>query len=215
MVTLRASEKTNFFRQHFINHLEKGTNTTYCYVIANRWIAFRLDILCCVFISFVSFFLVTMKGEIDSSWLVMSLSLACDIVFLFSISFRMFAEIDNYMASSKRMIEYTKVEQEDELERPGDADLEKRMWPFYGKIEFEETSMRYRKELDPSLNNLTFKVQPGMLIGLVGMTGSGKSSIMQALFRLTELQNGRISIDGIDIKTVGLHLLRKSISFIP
>ena len=89
------------------------------------------------------------------------------------------------------------------------------MWPFYGKIEFEETSMRYRKELDPSLNNLTFKVQPGMLIGLVGMTGSGKSSIMQALFRLTELQNGRISIDGIDIKTVGLHLLRKSISFIP
>lgn len=54
-----------------------------------------------------------------------------------------------------------------------------------------------------------------MLIGIVGRTGSGKSSILQTLFRLVELNYGKTVIDGVDIKTVGLHLLRKSIAYIP
>ena len=47
--------------------------------------------------------------------------------------------------------------------------------------------MRYRKELEPSILELSFKAQGGMLIGIVGRTGSGKSSILQTLFRLVEL----------------------------
>ena len=91
--TLRASNKTEFFRQEFMNNLQIGTNTTFCYVIANRWISIRLDILCCIFLSFVCFFVVLMKGEYEASWLVMSLQVATDAIFLFSISFRMYAEI--------------------------------------------------------------------------------------------------------------------------
>ena len=75
--------------------------------------------------------------------------------------------------------------------------------------------MRYRRELDPSIRNLSFNVQGGMLIGIVGRTGSGKSSILQTLYRLVELQIGKTFIDGVDIKTVGLHILRKSIAYIP
>ena len=65
------------------------------------------------------------------------------------------------------------------------------------------------------IKNLSFKAKAGMLIGIVGNHGSGKSSILYALFRLFELENGRTSIDGIDIRQVGLHKLRKSIAFIP
>ena len=113
------------------------------------------------------------------------------------------------------MVEYTNIEEEDELEKPGDAELERRMWPTAGKIEFEEVTMRYSSELEPSIDNLSFKAQAGMLIGIVGKSGSGKSSILHALFRLIELENGRITIDGVDISTVGLHTLRKSIAYIP
>ncbi len=54
-----------------------------------------------------------------------------------------------------------------------------------------------------------------MKVGIVGRTGAGKSSILQALFRLVEIEEGSIKIDNIDIRHVGLHALRKNIAFIP
>ena len=75
--------------------------------------------------------------------------------------------------------------------------------------------MRYRKSLEPSLKSLSFKAESGMKIGIVGRTGAGKSSILQTLFRLTDIEEGSITIDGISIDSIGLHLLRKSIGYIP
>ena len=75
--------------------------------------------------------------------------------------------------------------------------------------------MKYRETLEPSIKNLNFTIQPKMKVGIVGRTGSGKSSILQALFRLCELSEGEIIIDGQNIKDVGLHALRKGIAFIP
>lgn len=88
-------------------------------------------------------------------------------------------------------------------------------WPQKGKVEFESATMRYRDTLEPSLRELSFTVNPRMKVGIVGRTGAGKSSILQALFRLVELSEGRILIDGVDIKTLGLHILRKGIAYIP
>lgn len=75
--------------------------------------------------------------------------------------------------------------------------------------------MRYRDGLEPSIRNLTMHVQPKMKVGIVGRTGAGKSSILQALFRLSELEKGFIKIDGVDITDVGLHALRANIAYIP
>jgi ATP-binding cassette, subfamily C (CFTR/MRP), member 4 len=75
--------------------------------------------------------------------------------------------------------------------------------------------MRYREGLEPSIRNMNFIVQAGMKVGIVGRTGAGKSSILQALFRLVELSEGTIEIDGVDTKKMGLHMLRSHIAFIP
>ena len=69
--------------------------------------------------------------------------------------------------------------------------------------------------MEPSINELSVKVEPGMKVGIVGRTGAGKSSILQALFRLSEADSGSITIDGVDITDIGLHLLRKNIAYIP
>lgn len=75
--------------------------------------------------------------------------------------------------------------------------------------------MTYRPELPPAIKNLSFQIEAGMKVGIVGRTGSGKSSILQTLFRLVDLNEGVIKIDGQEITASGLHLLRKQIAFIP
>jgi len=82
-------------------------------------------------------------------------------------------------------------------------------------MEFNNVTMRYRRGLEPSIRDLSMHVQARMKVGIVGRTGAGKSSILQALFRLSELEEGSIIIDGVDVKDVGLHALRSNIAFIP
>lgn len=90
-----------------------------------------------------------------------------------------------------------------------------RQWPTAGSVLFDGVVMRYRETLDPVLKGVTFSAQPGQKIGIVGRTGAGKSSIMLCLFRIEEIEAGRIVIDGVDIASLGLHRLRRSISIIP
>ncbi len=65
------------------------------------------------------------------------------------------------------------------------------------------------------LKDITFKIKGGEKIGVVGRTGAGKSSLIQVLFRMTEISKGSITIDDVSIKDVGLQFLRSSIAIIP
>ncbi|KNC81099.1 hypothetical protein SARC_06560 [Sphaeroforma arctica JP610] len=76
--------------------------------------------------------------------------------------------------------------------------------------------MRYRPELPLSLRGLSVTIQPREHIGVVGRTGAGKSTIATVLFRLVEVSNGVIEIDGIDVSTLGLDDLRgRGVCIIP
>lgn len=86
-------------------------------------------------------------------------------------------------------------------------------WPNQGQINFQNVSLSYTEEKQ-SLKNLTFEIKSQEKIGIVGRTGAGKSSIITSFLRLVE-PNGTILIDGVDIKKIGLHDLRKNISIIP
>ena len=75
--------------------------------------------------------------------------------------------------------------------------------------------MRYRKSLPPVLNGVSMHIKGGERVGIVGRTGSGKSSLMNTLFRLVELSAGSVTIDGIDISTIALDDLRSRLAIIP
>jgi ABC-type multidrug transport system fused ATPase/permease subunit len=76
--------------------------------------------------------------------------------------------------------------------------------------------MKYRKNLDPVLTNINFKINGGEKVGIVGRTGAGKSSIIQALFRMVVAEPGsEIYVGGSDAQQMGLHSLRRNLSIIP
>lgn len=118
------------------------------------------------------------------------------------------------MVSVERMSEFSNSEMEAELQRPKDSELET-TWPAQGNIMVESVSTRYRSSLPLAIQNVSFQIQGGARVGVVGRTGSGKSTLTQLFFRLLEAEKGRICIDGMDIAEIGLHRLRTSISIIP
>jgi ATP-binding cassette subfamily C (CFTR/MRP) protein 4 len=100
LVTLRAYDKMRYFKQDFNNNLEKCANVTFCYIGANRWLGVRLDMICVLFTITTTLLCVLQKGTQDSALLTLSLQIITDVIAMFSISLRMYAEFENYMTSS-------------------------------------------------------------------------------------------------------------------
>jgi len=75
--------------------------------------------------------------------------------------------------------------------------------------------MRYHEDLEPVLKSISFKINGGEKVGIVGRTGAGKSSLTLSLFRLIESAGGSIFVDDIDISKIGLHTLRNQLTIIP
>lgn len=114
----------------------------------------------------------------------------------------------------ERVTSYSGLDQEPALVLPGDSQLQT-PWPSAGEICFDRVTMRYRSSLPTVLNGISFTIPGGTSVGVVGRTGAGKSSLLQALFRMCPLEGGVIRIDGQDIWSIGLHTLRKRLAIIP
>ena len=84
-----------------------------------------------------------------------------------------------------------------------------------GIITMKSVNMRYQPHLSRTLKGVSFQTKGGEKLGLVGRTGSGKSSLFQCLFRLTEIESGEIHIDNVNIKLLDLDELRRHLVIIP
>lgn len=83
-----------------------------------------------------------------------------------------------------------------------------------GKVEFRNVTFGYDKYM-PVLHNVSFEVQPGEIIGLVGRSGAGKTTIINLICRFYEAQEGQVLIDGVDIRKIKLKDLRNQIAIVP
>ncbi|KAH6807283.1 multidrug resistance-associated protein 3 [Perilla frutescens var. frutescens] len=121
--------------------------------------------------------------------------------------------VENKMISVERILEFSGIQSEAPLviedHRP------EKDWPCNGEIEIENLNVQYNPVLPRVLKGITCTFPGKKKIGVVGRTGSGKSTLIQALFRAVEPSQGRIRIDGIDISQLGLQDLRSRLSIIP
>ena len=77
-----------------------------------------------------------------------------------------------------------------EPERYGAGEIPEESWPAKGELEFKNVTLSYREDTETVLNDLSFKVEPGHKIGVVGRTGAGKSTICNALTRIIDDKKG-------------------------
>lgn len=217
VATIRANNASMFFAKKFREAHDTHTRAFFSFIACSRWVGFRMDSLMFLLMSLVSFLAVLFQEQgwfqIDPAILGLSISLLLQLAGLFQWCIRQSAEVVNQFVSVERVLEFGKIESEAALEIDTDKHLGD--WPNKGEIEVQGLAVRYRPALPRALDGATFKIPPGARVGVVGRTGSGKSTLAQTLFRLLEAEQGSISIDGVNISTVGLHSLRTKISVIP
>ena len=181
----------------------------------SRHQSISLDMLSLIFIFLNAILIVILRNHtttLDLVTVAVALQFSIEIPVSFSFAVRYWTESNNMMVSGQRVIEYAEMKSEDEITKPNDPQL----YPDIPDIIFNNMTMRYKEGLNPVLKNVSYHVQPGSKVGIIGRTGAGKSSILQAIFRLVEIDNdGEIIVGGINIKEIGLHCLRKNISYVP
>lgn len=212
MATIRAYGLKDRFIDDLRISIDEMNSAYYLTFSNQRWLSVRLDAVGNALVFTTGILVVTSRFSVPPAIGGLVLSYILSTVQMIQFTVRQLAEVENGMNSVERLRYYgTQLEEEAPLHtievRPS--------WPEKGEIVFDNVEMRYREGLPLVLKGLDMHVQGGERIGIVGRTGAGKSSIMSTLFRLVEISAGHITIDGVDIATVGLNDLRKRLAIIP
>lgn len=214
MATIRAFRAFGVLQDEFYAYIDTNSGTWFLKTVFTRAFAFWLDLVCLAYVSVVTLSFVVFDIGGGQSGNVGLIILQCvNMIRMCQWGMRQFADMENQMTSVERIMEYMDLPTEPALvsepkhKPPAD-------WPQTGAIIFEALNFKYSENAAYVLKDITLSINAKEKIGIVGRTGAGKSSIIQAMFRLAEL-DGIIRIDGVDTNNLGLHDLRSKISIIP
>jgi ABC-type multidrug transport system fused ATPase/permease subunit len=213
VVTIRAyGDESRFISEN--HHRVNTHNRPFVYLWAtNRWLAVRADLAGALVAFSAGVFVMRSSGTIDPGAAGLSLSYAITFTEIVLWLVRLYGANEQNMNSVERVKEYVEVEQEARAHIPDTKPAAN--WPSHGAVQFIGYTTRYRADLGPVLENVTFNVQAGEKVGIVGRTGAGKSSLALALFRGLEAEAGKILIDDVEIGLIGLQDLREAITMVP
>ena len=211
--TIRAYNLQNKYIEIFQNKVDEHYKLLYYINGTGQWYLLCLNLLSMLFLTYMVIMTLMHKTKftpkIIGIILTYSLVLQEDMIEFLSS----FSNFENTMTKMERSLSYTKIISERPQLLTSDLSLED--WPSKGEIIFENYNVKYRNDTEIVLKNINFHLKPGEHLGVVGRTGSGKSTITLCLFRILEAYSGKIYIDGVDISKVGLKKLRNSITIIP
>ncbi|CAF3807803.1 unnamed protein product [Rotaria sp. Silwood1] len=219
LTSIRAFDVQGDFLKMFIERIDVNSRAYFILSATTHWFGLRLDLTASLLTLVTSILAVALRHQIDPSTAALSISYCITLTGLFQWAIRQSAEAENFMTSAERIYEYGQLVRESHQNNSDSNVLIQPTtdWPSRGIIEFKDYTFRYRPELDPVLKNLNLRIESQEKIGVIGRTGAGKSSLIQALFRLVDQStiNGTILIDGIDIGRISLNYLRSHLSVIP
>ena len=215
--TLSGLAVVRAFRQEerFVldNIVYQGRSTVLSYSLANLalWLAYRVDIIGSLLV-LICCLLAVLSDTIDAPIAGLIVSNSFQLLLFFSIMSRTMGEVQDNIGAVDRARIMSDLEAEIE---PVEEVATPEQWPSSGRITFDGVVMPYLPGKPAVLKGVTFSINKGEKIGVVGRTGAGKSSLIVALYRLADISSGTITVDDIDCSKVKLKHLRRSMAIIP
>lgn len=215
--TVRAMQLQGHSFRMSIHKLERQMEAFYLNNTAARWLSLRLQFLSTILVALVAIIgaAASINWGLQAATVGLSLSYAMKLTETLNQFFRESADRESQMVSVERMQNYcVSLPLEAPLQLPDDDQIPS-TWPQRGDVHIEDLKMRYRDDLPFVLDGVSLNIKGGERIGVVGRTGCGKSSLLITLMRICEADEGKVEMDSVDVKTVGLHVLRGRTAIIP
>ncbi|KAM9818916.1 ATP-binding cassette sub-family C member 10 [Syngnathus typhle] len=214
LATIRASGSCARFEEESVRRLDKNQRCLFLSNAATQWLDIRLQLMGVAVVTGLAGAAVVQHHMrvVDPGLVGLSLSYALSITSLLSGLIFAFTQTEMQLVSVERAHKYSnQLPAEPQQQNPELPPS----WPQCGSVEFRQVALVYREGLPKALDDVSLVVRAGEKVGIVGRTGSGKSSLFAALFRMVELSRGEILLDGLDVASVGLHQLRSRLAIIP
>nr|XP_055119106.1 ATP-binding cassette sub-family C member 10 isoform X6 [Symphalangus syndactylus] len=211
---LRATGATYRFEEENLRLLELNQRCRFATSATMQWLDIRLQLMGAAVVSAIAGIALVQhqQGLANPGLVGLSLSYALSLTGLLSGLVSSFTQTEAMLVSVERLEEYS-------CDLPQEAQGQPLQlgtgWLTQGGVEFQDVVLAYRPGLPNALDGVTFCVQPGEKLGIVGRTGSGKSSLLLVLFRLLEPSSGRVLLDGMDTSQLELAQLRSQLAIIP
>ncbi|RDX70027.1 ABC transporter C family member 10, partial [Mucuna pruriens] len=213
-MTIRAFKEEDRFFLKSLDLIDTNSSPYFHTFASNEWLILRLETACAVVLASVALCMVVLPpGTLTSGFIGMALSYGLSLNSSLVYSIQSQCILANQIISVERLNQYMHIPSEEREVIEGNRPPAN--WPVSGKVEIQNLQIRYRPEGPLVLHGITCTFEGGHKIGIVGRTGSGKSTLIGALFRLMEPASGKIVVDGIDISSIGLHDLRSRFCIIP
>ncbi|XBH59509.1 hypothetical protein VPH35_114229 [Triticum aestivum] len=214
VVTIRAFSATDSFIYNNLQLIDNDATMFFHTIAAQEWVLIRVEALQSLTILTFSLFLVLVPpGVISPGFAGLCLSYALTLTGAQVFLTRFYSYLENYIISVERIKQYMHLPSEPPAVIPDNRPPIS--WPQEGRIDMQDLKIKYRPNTPLVLKGITCTFPAGNRIGVVGRTGSGKSTLISSLFRLIDPVGGRILIDNLDICSMGLKDLRTKLSIIP
>ncbi|XP_049962504.1 ATP-binding cassette sub-family C member 5-like isoform X3 [Schistocerca serialis cubense] len=211
--TIHAFTKEGIFISKFVQLFDENSTCSFLSMVSMRWLAVRIDSLAVVAVCLTSCFVIAFRDVIPPALSGLALSYSAHISGIFQYTVRLVSETEMRFISVERINSYLRKLMPEDFKTAKINVLPE--WPTKGRIEFKNVSLCYREGLPNVLKGINFIIESAEKIGIVGRTGSGKSSLVAAIYRMAELSSGKITVDGVNIADVKLQHLRSRLSVIP
>ncbi|XP_070021291.1 putative ABC transporter C family member 15 isoform X2 [Nicotiana sylvestris] len=214
VATIRCFNQEDRFLNKNLKLIDNYSHVAFHNSATMEWLCVRINFLFNLIFFFLLVILANLpRKAIDPSLAGLAATYGLNLNVLQAWVIWNLCNVENKMISVERILQFSNVPSEAPLiiekSRPEPN------WPLKGRIEMKELHVQYSPDLPRVLKGITCTFPEGKKIGVVGRTGSGKSTLIQALFRVVEPSEGCILIDGIDISRIGLEDLRSRLSIIP
>lgn len=210
LTSIRAYGAQQRFKQESLNRIDSYVRASRTFYNLNRWVCIRIESAGGLFAASLAAYMIYFQNK-ESSTTGFSLNMAVGASGMILWWVRTLNEFEVQGNSLERIQAYTEIEQEPKPTLDGQPPAS---WPRSGELVVENLSARYSPDGPKVLHDIGFKINSGERIGVVGRTGSGKSSLTLSILRCI-YTDGTVYYDGLPTSSVNLDALRAAITIIP